>query len=210
MSIIDPPPPGPSESDPTPPAAAADPVEPKRKGGFWRWIRGNRRWAIALIPIALFLGMSIGGANAGGGDPVAAVDDVEQSDTSDLEAELSEAQELIEQYEAGEETRIELEAQLAEREAAIAAREAAADQADAAANANSFGDGTYLVGVDIQAGTYRTTVTGNCYWERLSGLSGSFEDLIANDLPTGSAIVEISASDLAFSTQGCGTWEKIS
>lgn len=213
MSMIGPPPPGPEGSAPTPPPAAP-PVtimeeEPKRKGGFWRWIRGNRRWAIALIPIALFLGMSIGGANAGSGDPVAAVDDVEQSDTSALEAELADAQALIEQYEAGEETRIELEEQLAVREAEIAAREAAADEADAAANANSFGDGTYLIGTDIQPGTYRTEAAGNCYWERLAGLGGNLEDIIANDLPSGAAIVEIASSDVAFSTQGCGTWQKV-
>ncbi len=40
----------------------------------------------------------------------------------------------------------------------------------------------------------------SCYWERLSGLSGDFDDLIANDNANGSYYVTIDASDVAFTT----------
>jgi hypothetical protein len=80
----------------------------------------------------------------------------------------------------------------------------------------SFKDGTYEVGTApgyVSAGKYRTTVPtdpGNCYWERLRGLSGQFTDIIANGNhdPGTPVIVTIAASDKGFKSQGCGTWTK--
>jgi hypothetical protein len=71
--------------------------------------------------------------------------------------------------------------------------------------ATSFsGDGTFRVGVDIQPGTYRSEGGAACYWERLRGLSGSIDDMIANGV-AGSP-VQILPSDVAFKTQACGSW----
>jgi hypothetical protein len=70
----------------------------------------------------------------------------------------------------------------------------------------SIPQGKWVVGVHIEAGTYQAEGGDGCYWERLSGVSGEFDDLIANDLPGGSAIVEISTSDYAFNSTGCGEW----
>lgn len=67
-------------------------------------------------------------------------------------------------------------------------------------------EGKWVVGVHIESGLYQADGGENCYWERLSGVSGEFDDLIANDLPSGSAIVEIAASDYAFNSSGCGEW----
>ncbi len=77
--------------------------------------------------------------------------------------------------------------------------------------ATSFGAGTHLVGADIQPGTYRAQVTGaGCYWARLSGTSGTFQDIIANEFVTeGSTIVTIAATDKAFTSEGCGQWEPV-
>lgn len=73
------------------------------------------------------------------------------------------------------------------------------------------GDGLYLVGKDIKAGTYRAAnESGSCYWERLSGTSGDFDDILANDNASGPVVVTIRSSDEAFSTQRCGSWERIS
>ena len=47
---------------------------------------------------------------------------------------------------------------------------------------DSFIDGTWLVGEDISAGRYRAMTDGDCYWERLSGLSGELDDIIANSV----------------------------
>ena len=70
----------------------------------------------------------------------------------------------------------------------------------------SFGPGTYLVGTDIEPGIYRTEgeVT---YYERLSGLSGEFDDIIANEaLPEGPVLIEIKDTDAAFHSEGPGEW----
>jgi len=66
--------------------------------------------------------------------------------------------------------------------------------------------GKWVVDVHIEAGTYQAEGGDSCYWERLSGVSGEFDDILANDLPGGSAIVEISSSDYAFNSSGCGEW----
>lgn len=107
------------------------------------------------------------------------------------------------------------EAALAATEGARAAAEAAAGQAgeddaeggeDDAPSAQ-FSDGTWVVGEDIEPGVYRNSGDwSSCYWERLSGLSGEFGDIIANGIPDGPVVVEIAGSDAAFSSQGCGTW----
>ena len=64
--------------------------------------------------------------------------------------------------------------------------------------------GTYLIGRDITAGTYRgETGTGtldSCYWERLSRVSGEFDDLIANDNATGQFFVSVKNTDYALTT----------
>jgi hypothetical protein len=70
-----------------------------------------------------------------------------------------------------------------------------------------FGDGTYLVGTDIQPGLYRTDGTTRCYWERLSGVSGDFDAILANESVDGQAYVEVFPTDVAFSTRRCGRWE---
>jgi hypothetical protein len=76
--------------------------------------------------------------------------------------------------------------------------------------AESFGDGTWLVGKDIKAGTYRSRGGEQCYWARLSGLSGRFEDVIASGgWRRGPATVAIPVDDFAFGSQGCGIWELI-
>jgi len=73
----------------------------------------------------------------------------------------------------------------------------------------SFGDGTYLVGKDIQPGTYKSSEGGSGYWARLSSFSGDLSSIIANDLPQGPSIVKISPNDKGFETFGNGTWTKI-
>lgn len=71
-----------------------------------------------------------------------------------------------------------------------------------------FGEGTYIVGVDIAPGLWRSDGVTSCYWARLSGLSGSLGNIIANDNETGSAIVQIGPNDKGFTSSRCGTWTK--
>lgn len=71
---------------------------------------------------------------------------------------------------------------------------------------SSFGDGTWRVGIDIQPGTYQADGGEYCYWERLSGFNGTFNEIIANDNPSGQVIITISPTDKGFTTVRCGTW----
>lgn len=75
--------------------------------------------------------------------------------------------------------------------------------------AGGFGDGTWIVGADIQPGTYRTSSPGGCYWERVADFSG--DSTIENDftLDPGPQIVTIAPSDAGFTSRGCGTWTKV-
>jgi hypothetical protein len=72
---------------------------------------------------------------------------------------------------------------------------------------HGFGNGTHLVGEDVEPGTYRSTGTSLCYWARLSGFGGQLDDIIANGNNT-PEIVTIDASDEGFETSGCGTWPR--
>ncbi len=71
----------------------------------------------------------------------------------------------------------------------------------------AFGSGTYLVGRDVAPGRYEgragTDLLDSCYWERLSGVSGDFDHIIANDNVNGSYYVSVDASDYALHTS-CG------
>lgn len=71
-----------------------------------------------------------------------------------------------------------------------------------------FGDGTWIVNVDIAPGTWRseTPSGGGCYWERQSGFGGELEDIIANEFTDTEQIVTIAPSDAGFTTSDCGTW----
>ena len=79
--------------------------------------------------------------------------------------------------------------------------------------AQSFsGSGTYIVGVDIDAGTYRSGVgpSGSCYWARLSGPSVNLNEIITHKMIRGGSTgVEIKRSDYAFKTQHCAEWRRI-
>lgn len=83
------------------------------------------------------------------------------------------------------------------------------------ASAESFpGDGTYVVGTDIQPGTYRSKPADGqlmemCYWSRLSSLSGEMGSILANDIAKGQTTVTILPGDKAFETKGCDEWVKV-
>lgn len=70
------------------------------------------------------------------------------------------------------------------------------------------GDGIFIVGEDIEPGTYEANADDFCYWARLSGTSGELDDIIANGNGPGHIVVTIKESDKAFETTGCGDWAK--
>lgn len=68
--------------------------------------------------------------------------------------------------------------------------------------------GTYLVNVDIAPGTYHSiAASDDCYWYRLRGFTGQYEDTIASESIGGGQTVTIYEGDVGFdSTEGCGGW----
>jgi len=104
-------------------------------------------------------------------------------------------------------------AQVASAKAALDSAQAALDQQKrdldartAALNATSFADGVWVVGTDIQPGTYKAAqATGDCYWAKLN----ADESIIRNDIPGGPTTVTIEGSVNKFKSDRCGTWTKV-
>jgi hypothetical protein len=72
------------------------------------------------------------------------------------------------------------------------------------------GDGEYLVGTDIAAGTYKTAGADGsfgCYWARLKDASGEFDAIIANNNLEGPGRVTLNKGEY-FQTQHCAQWKK--
>ena len=72
------------------------------------------------------------------------------------------------------------------------------------------GDGVFVVGLDIDPGTYRSNNTGSCYWARLRSFAQDGTDsIIGNDNSRGPAIVTIAPGDVGFKSSRCNSWERI-
>lgn len=75
------------------------------------------------------------------------------------------------------------------------------------------GEGQYLVGEEMDAGTYKTagpadSVIPNCYWARNKDASGEFGAIIANGNVQGPTRVTVRKGEY-FQTTGCQPWEKV-
>ena len=74
----------------------------------------------------------------------------------------------------------------------------------------AFGSGAFRVGADISPGTYQNSDSSRgCYWARLLGFSGGFEDIIASKFDFIVQIVTVRPSDVGFSSIGCGDWTRL-
>ena len=83
-----------------------------------------------------------------------------------------------------------------------------------------FGDGTYIVGIDIAPGRYRAALRPRriCEWARLGGFTGELESQLIGSIHSGrdrrtgsqdpapTIIVDILPSDEGFWSEGCGAW----
>ena len=75
----------------------------------------------------------------------------------------------------------------------------------------TFSAGTHLVNKSIPPGRYvAANASSGCYWERVSGLGGTTDEILANNFQSsnGRVIVDIRASDVGFTFTGaCGTFK---
>lgn len=95
------------------------------------------------------------------------------------------------------------------RENSVKQRENAVTKQERTIARNTIGEGDWAVGVDVQAGTYRTTeaVSGDCYWEIDSDANGA--NIVANDIVTGGRPTVTLQSGQYFSSNRCGDWRKV-
>ena len=71
----------------------------------------------------------------------------------------------------------------------------------------AVGDGTHVVGLDIQPGIYRAPGGEWCQWFRLPDLSGDITKAHAYGVMVKQPTVEVLSTDKAFQVQNCGAWE---
>lgn len=165
-------------------------------------------WLVVTGLVALFIGIGIGAAT-----------EVEEEDTTELEADLADAEDaLADAEDAREQAQARLgelrrevrrqRAGLAEREEELEARAAEVEEEEERAARQTISDGTWQVGEDIEPGTYRSPAGGSCYWERLRSPGGEgIDNIIANGLEA-NPTVQLEAGEW-FRAQDCDEWEKI-
>ncbi len=80
--------------------------------------------------------------------------------------------------------------------------------ADITGPVDSITDGTWLVAQEILPGTYQAS--NNCYWSRLRGFNGEFDDVIVgSDLVEENPTVTIEPTDAGFMSFGCNGWARV-
>jgi hypothetical protein len=72
-----------------------------------------------------------------------------------------------------------------------------------------FGDGSWIVGVDVGPGLWTAPGGSECIWERVGDFSGDPSALKATDSGVDNPVVEIQGGDGGFITSDCGTWSKV-
>lgn len=199
-----------------PPGAAPEPKKRRR----WPWVVG--------VVVAFIVGTTLGGAASADPEPevVTETETITETETEEVEvppADLDEQQQAADERDSELDTREEeldtrasdldsRSSDLDTREEDLDTREEEISTQELNIEENTIPDGgIYRVGEDIQPGTYVTQVANGwgCYWARLSGTSGSFDEIITNgNVTEGQAIVTILESDVAFETSGCGEWTR--
>lgn len=132
-----------------------------------------------------------------------------------LQDELSVAQDRLAEVSSENEDRKSREADLAAAEAAVAqrenevgTREAAVTATEEQVAANTITEGVWTVGVDIEAGTYRTKeAPTDCYWAIYTSGTNQ-DDIIQNDIVTGGMPTVTLREGQDFETNRCGSWVK--
>lgn len=88
-------------------------------------------------------------------------------------------------------------------------REDAVTGAEKTQAANAVADGTWVVGVDIEPGTYKAKadVGSRCYWG-IYATGSNGDDIINNDIPGGGLPSVTLAAGQDFKSARCGSWTK--
>ena len=76
---------------------------------------------------------------------------------------------------------------------------------------SEFGEGTYIVGTDLDAGEYLAAGGVGCEWARLAGFAATDEEVLDRGFGDRATQprVTIAASDVGFTSGGCGVWRRV-
>ncbi len=182
-----------------------------------KWYR--KRWVqfVAVGLTGLIVGGVTGSGSASDADARAAAAQSQvasaqsEAQAADARAQAAEVQTSAANGKATDATAA-AEAKLKGEQAALDQRSAALDDrekkiggAEAAAKANTFaGDGVYIVGQDIQPGTYKSTGGELCYWAR----HNKNNEILDNHAAPGATVVVVLASDFSLEVKGCADYTK--
>lgn len=197
--------------------------QPKSENMGLRWYKSRWLLAVTALILGLFIVIGVEAATISeANDRATAAQNELTTAQSDLSAARSEAKAATDVLSAAQsdaktakDALSAAQAGLAARKttldaaaAAVAAREAKVGAAEKAAQANTFaGDGTYLVGTDVQPGTYKADASPGCYWARLKSLDTS--DIIDNQNPDGPVVLQILSTDKAVEVARCAEFHKV-
>jgi apolipoprotein N-acyltransferase len=181
--------------------------------------RGAKAAAVVLAAVVLFGGGFLTAAMTA--DPTtseeyAALDATGQRAATNRDAYKGQRDALQDQMTAAESEAQKKDDAVLLRESAVKKaeeevkkRESAVTTVEKKQAANTIADGTWVVGVDIEAGTYKakSSVGSSCYWAILtSGTNG--DDIINNDIPGGGLPSVTLAAGQDFKSSRCGSWTK--
>lgn len=178
--------------EPTSPAESPSP-KPRR-----RWVP----WVVAGL-IGLIVGVALGGGTEVQTETTTEATTVAETTTVTQPASTAELDEVKDRL---SDARAKLKTTKSKQSDARSELSDLQGQVSTAEAGRFDGDGTYVVGEDIQPGTYRAAAQDGCYWARLSSLNTS--DIIDNDNATGPVVVEVQAGDKAFLASGCSEFKK--
>lgn len=186
----------------------------------------KHRWVLptAVGFLAFLFGVGVGGASEADSTELEATQAnlaamTQERDTlkEDLDAASSSVNTQQADVEGALKSADDREAKLDEREAelekmasALDERESAVSDEEKKVTESTFGEGRWVVGDDIKAGTYKTSEpveSTSCYWAiTTSGSNGN--DIIANDFATkGNHTVTLKKGQ-DFESQDCGSWKR--
>ena len=180
---------------------------------------GVKAVAVALAVVLLFGGGFLTAAmtaDPAASEEYAALEATGQKAATDRDSFRGQLEELQGEVAAIRSAAVEQDDALLLREAAVKKieeelkkRESAVTVVEKKKEANTITDGTWVVGVDIEAGSYKanSSVGSSCYWAILaSGTNG--DDIINNDIPGGGLPSVTLAAGQDFKSSRCGSWTK--
>lgn len=199
------------------------PAPPPKGTPKQAWYR--RTWVIGLT--AVVLGVVLGAAVAGSGPTISpearkqidaaraaqhkALAERDQARGAQQQAE-SERDQARDELNAAQGDLTTRKAALDKRKSDLDVREKKITDAEKAAKANSFGgDGIYLVGTDIQPGTYKAgpSPSGNCYTEVDRNLNDDLNSIMSNNNTSGPVVLQVPSSAKSIKVSGCADFHKI-